>query len=94
VGHAGQVGDMLAAVRERRRPAVDGTDGRRAIELVTAIYAAGVERRTVDLPLSPDDPYYRAGTLVEQAPRFFEKSASVDELPGAITVGSSAAVDD
>ncbi|HWV78304.1 MAG TPA: Gfo/Idh/MocA family oxidoreductase, partial [Isoptericola sp.] len=80
-GHAGQIADMLDAVRERRRPAVDGEDGRRAIELVTAIYEAGIERRTVDLPLSPDDPYYRTGTLLERAPRFFEKTASVGELP-------------
>lgn len=89
-GHAGQIADMLDAVRERRRPAVDGEDGRRAIELVTAIYEAGIERRTVDLPLSPDDPFYRAGTLLERAPRFFEKTASVGELPGAITVGAKA----
>ncbi|MFB7800470.1 Gfo/Idh/MocA family protein [Isoptericola sp. NPDC056134] len=89
-GHAGQIADMLDAVRERRRPAVDGDAGRRAIELVTAIYEAGIERRTVDLPLSPDDPYYRAGTLLERAPRFFEKTASVGELPGAITVGAKA----
>ncbi|WP_418276673.1 Gfo/Idh/MocA family protein [Isoptericola jiangsuensis] len=88
LGHAGQIGDVLAAVRERRRPTVDGTDGRRAIELVTAIYRAGIERRTVDLPLSPDDVYYRAGTLAERAPHFFAKSASVDSLPGAITVGA------
>ena len=89
-GHAGQIADMLDAVRERRRPAVDGEDGRRAIELVTAIYEAGIERRTVDLPLSPDDPFYRTGTLLERAPRFFEKTASVGELPGAITVGAKA----
>ena len=89
-GHAGQVGDMLDAVRERRRPAVDGEDGRRAVELVTAIYAAGIERRTVDLPLGPDDPYYRTGALLERAPRFFAKTASVGELPGDITVGATA----
>lgn len=89
-GHAGQIADMLDAVRERRRPAVDGEDGRRAIELVTAIYEAGIERRTVDLPLSPDDPFYRTGTLLERAPRFFSKTASVGELPGAITVGAKA----
>ncbi|GAA1979484.1 Gfo/Idh/MocA family oxidoreductase [Isoptericola halotolerans] len=94
VGHAGQVGDMLGAVRDRRRPAVDGTDGRRAVELVTAIYRAGIERRTVDLPLGPDDPYYRAGTLVERAPHFFEKTASVADLPGGITVGATATATD
>jgi predicted dehydrogenase len=89
-GHAGQIGDVLDAVCERRRPAIDGADGRRAVELVTAIYEAGIERRTVDLPLQPDDPYYRAGTLVERAPRFYAKTASVSDLPGAITVGAGA----
>ncbi|PFG43455.1 putative dehydrogenase [Isoptericola jiangsuensis] len=89
-GHAGQVGDVLDAVRERRSPAVTGEDGRRAVELVTAIYRAGIERRTVDLPLAPDDPYYRRGTLVERAPHFFAKSASVESLPGDITVGTRA----
>ncbi|WP_460887790.1 Gfo/Idh/MocA family protein [Promicromonospora xylanilytica] len=88
-GHAGQIGDMLGAVRDRRRPAVDGSEGRRAIELVTAIYVAGIERRTVDLPLPAADLYYRAGTLVRRAPRFFEKTAAVAALPGEITVGSS-----
>jgi len=93
VGHPGQIGDVLGAVRERRRPVVDGADGRRAIELVTAIYVAGIERRTVDLPLPADDPYYRTGTLVARAPHFFEKTATVADLPGAITVGSSSAAD-
>ena len=90
VGHPGQIGDVLGAVRDRRRPVVDGADGRRAIELVTAIYVAGIERRTVDLPLPADDPYYRTGTLVARAPHFFEKTTAVADLPGAITVGSSA----
>jgi predicted dehydrogenase len=88
-GHAGQIADMLESVRTRRRPAIDGGDGRRAVELVTAIYASGIERRTVDLPLPTDDPYYRSGTLVRRAPRFFGKKASVGDLPGAITVGAS-----
>lgn len=88
-GHPGQIGDMLAAVRDRRPPAIDGEDGRRAVELVTAIYAAGIERRTVDLPLRPDDPYYRTGTLTQRAPHFFEKTSSVADLPGEIIVGGS-----
>ncbi|GAA1733676.1 Gfo/Idh/MocA family oxidoreductase [Microbacterium paludicola] len=88
-GHPGQIGDMLAAVRDRRPPAIDGEDGRRAVELVTAIYAAGIERRTVDLPLRSDDPYYRTGTLTQRAPHFFEKTSSVADLPGEIIVGGS-----
>lgn len=84
--HAGQIGDVLAAIEQGRRPVVDGTDGRNAIELVTAIYRSGIEHRTVTLPLRPDDPFYGAGALVERAPRFFAKTASVSDLDGSITI--------
>lgn len=88
-GHTGQIGDFLAAVTEGRRPAIDGTDGRNAIELVTAIYSSGIEHRTVDFPLRPDDPYYRAGTLVQRAPHFYEKRRSIQDLDGEIVVGAA-----
>ncbi|WP_299036438.1 Gfo/Idh/MocA family protein [uncultured Pseudokineococcus sp.] len=90
-GHEGQVEDVLTAIETGRRPAVDGHDGRRTIELITAIYQAGIERRGVDLPLAADDPYALPGTLVERAPRFFTKSASVAELAGSISVPGAAA---
>lgn len=92
-GHTGQIGDVLAAVRDGRAPAIGAQDGRNAVELVTAIYASGIERRTVPLPITPDDPYYRAGTLVERAPHFSEKTGSVAGLPGQIRVGGAAADD-
>lgn len=87
--HAGQIGDVLAAIREGRAPAISGEDGRNAVELVTGIYQAGIERRTVNFPLQPDNPYYRTGTLIARAPHFFEKTNSVDELAGDIIVGAS-----
>ncbi|GAB3217085.1 Gfo/Idh/MocA family oxidoreductase [Kineococcus gypseus] len=85
-GHEGQVDDVLTALETRRRPSIDGHDGRRTIELISAIYQAGIERRTVDLPLAGVDPYYRPGILTERAPRFFEKSTSVASTSGTITV--------
>ncbi|GAA4426305.1 Gfo/Idh/MocA family oxidoreductase [Georgenia halophila] len=88
-GHKGQVDDVLTAIEAGRRPAIDGHDGRRTIELITAIYKAGIERRAIDLPVPPDDPYYEAGTLMERAPRFFEKSASVTEQAGPISVSGA-----
>ncbi|WP_114853191.1 Gfo/Idh/MocA family protein [Brachybacterium sp. YJGR34] len=89
-GHAAQLRDVITAVRTGARPLIAGEDGRAAVELVTAIYQAAIERRTVDLPLTPEDPYYRTGTLVERAPHFFEKTASVGGLEGPITVGGAA----
>lgn len=91
IGHEGQIDDVLTAIETGRRPAIDGNDGRRTIELITAIYQAGVERRTVDLPLAADDPYYEPGTLTERAPRFYAKSASVRDQAGPISVSGAPA---
>lgn len=78
-GHEGQIGDFLTAVRDGRPPIADGVDGRNAVEMVTAIYKAGFERQMVSLPLRADDPYYRAGQLVANAPHFYEKQRSLVE---------------
>ncbi|REJ07506.1 gfo/Idh/MocA family oxidoreductase [Microbacterium bovistercoris] len=78
-GHAGQIGDLLAAIREGRDPISTGQDGRNAVEVVTAIYKAGFEHEFVALPLPASDPYYRAGQLVAHAPHFHEKQRSLIE---------------
>ncbi|MFB7250074.1 Gfo/Idh/MocA family protein [Microbacterium sp. NPDC056234] len=78
-GHAGQIGDLLDAIRTGRTAIADGHDGRNAVEIVTAIYEAGFERKVVTLPLPEEDPYRRAGHLVASAPHFFEKQRSVAE---------------
>jgi len=88
-GHTGQIDNVLAAIEGGRPPLVQGVDGRNTIELITAIYKAGAERRTVRLPIAPDDVFYTAAGVMKSAPRFYEKSASVSELGGEITVGSS-----
>jgi len=88
-GHPGQIGDVLAAVRDGRRPAIGGQDGRAAVELITAIYESGNEHRTVTLPLRPDDPYYGAGKLPQLARHFYEKENSVEDLGGFIVVEGS-----
>lgn len=90
-GHAGQIGDVLDALRTGRAPAIDGNDGRNAVAVVTAIYKSGIEHSVVELPLRPDDPYYRSGALVERAPRFYQKRESVQDQGGSIVVGASSA---
>ncbi|MEV4756981.1 Gfo/Idh/MocA family oxidoreductase [Micromonospora sp. NPDC049559] len=92
-GHQGQVDDVLSAIEEGRRPTIDGRDGRLTIEAITAIYKAGIERRTVDLPLPDGDPYYQSNTVAERAPRFFAKSAAVRHQSGPITVSGEQVVD-
>lgn len=80
LGHVGQIGDLLSAVRDGRPPIAGGQDGRNAVEVVTAIYKAGFERQFVSLPIAASDPYYRAGRLVANAPHFFEKTTSLVEV--------------
>jgi UDP-N-acetyl-2-amino-2-deoxyglucuronate dehydrogenase len=48
--HAAQIGDLLDAIDEGRAPAVTGTDGRAAVELVRAIYESARDGCSVRLP--------------------------------------------
>ena len=61
-------------------PAITGEDGRRTIELITAIYKAGATRQPVQLPLTPEDPFYTVAGIQAHAPHFYEKSASLADL--------------
>jgi predicted dehydrogenase len=54
-GHTAQFRDMLAAIAEGRPPLIDGSEGRRAVELILAIYEAAETGQRVRLPL-PHDP--------------------------------------
>jgi UDP-N-acetyl-2-amino-2-deoxyglucuronate dehydrogenase len=48
-GHSAEFTDFYAAIREGRGPFIPGREGRRAVELVEAIYRSGRERRPVRL---------------------------------------------
>ena len=48
-GHRAQYGDFVGAILENRAPAVPGSDGRRAVELICAIYESSRENRLVSL---------------------------------------------
>lgn len=50
-GHIGQIQDVIDAIRDDRAPLVDGREGRRAVELILAIYESGRTGRPVALPL-------------------------------------------
>jgi predicted dehydrogenase len=51
-GHRAQIAEMVEVVRAGKRPAIDGPEGRRAVELVLAIYESARTGRTVELPLT------------------------------------------
>ena len=50
--HALQIRDFLQAILERRPPLVSGEEGRKTVEIFTAIYRSQRERRPVKFPLA------------------------------------------
>ena len=59
------------------------------MELITAIYKAGFQKRTVTLPIASEDEYYTMEGLLKNAAHFYEKSASVENFaPEEISVGN------
>jgi predicted dehydrogenase len=49
VGHARQLQDFVEAIQTAREPLVDGREGRRAVEIITAIYQSAKTGQTVRL---------------------------------------------
>ena len=50
-GHTPLYADMIDAINNNRKPYVDVREGKKALELVLAIYKAAAEKRAVSLPL-------------------------------------------
>jgi predicted dehydrogenase len=48
-GHARQLADFVQAVQEGRAPAVDGREGRKAVEIIIAIYRSAATGKTIEL---------------------------------------------
>lgn len=48
-GHAAQLSDFAAAIREAREPLVDGREGRKAVEVILAIYQSAATGKAVEL---------------------------------------------
>ncbi len=88
-GHTGQLENVITAIENGTLPAIGGEDGRRTIELITAIYLSGSSGQTVELPLTKDSPFYTVDGIMKNTPHFYEKAASVTELNGEITVGGN-----
>lgn len=53
-GHTEQFRNVIQAIRTRKKPAVDGLEGRRSVEIILAIYKACETGRAVHLPLKSD----------------------------------------
>ncbi len=54
-GHREQLADFLAAIEHDKPAQVDGREGRKAVEIIRAIYLSAKTKRTVELPLKEDE---------------------------------------
>jgi len=79
IAHAGQIDNVLNAIETGSDVLIAGEDGRLTIELITAIYKAGSEQKSVELPIRADDPFYTVTGIMERVPRFYKKTASITE---------------
>lgn len=87
-GHDGQIANFLAALAGREPLLVDGVQGRRTLELITAIYQSGHLDQRVVLPLAPDAPFYTREGILKHARHFHEKTKSVENFANnEITLG-------
>ena len=80
---------MLTALETGGAVPITAEEGRRTIELITAIYKSGSLHRSTELPLKKDDPFYTVDGIRSHVPHFYEKSASVQDFEGDIVVGGS-----
>lgn len=79
-GHPAQIRNFLRAIRGEEELLIDGREGRKSVELITAVYEAACTEQTVKLPLLPEDDFYQKGGIARRMPHFHEKTRSVDNL--------------
>ena len=53
--HQAQIGDFLRAIQEDREPAMSGEEGRKTIEIITAIYRSQATGEVVRFPVPVED---------------------------------------
>jgi predicted dehydrogenase len=52
--HERQFEDFVNAVADRKKPLIDGEDGRKTVELFTAIYRSNRDKKPIQFPLKPE----------------------------------------
>lgn len=88
--HAGQIDDVLTAIEENKGVLIDGEQGRKTLELITAIYQSASLGKTVTLPLEEDSPFYTREGILKNATYFYEKTASIENFASnEITTGGN-----
>lgn len=88
-GHTAQIGNFLKAIHQEEELLINGREGRKTMELITAIYKSACFGRTVTLPLPTNDAFYRKGGIAAVMPHYHEKTKSVENFAPSrpITLG-------
>lgn len=79
-GHTPLIDNVLRALETGGTPLVTAEDGRRTLEVITAIYESATFRKPVALPLKKDDPFYTVEGIQKSVPHFYEKTASIENF--------------
>ena len=88
-GHTGEIENVLTALETGTKPFITGEDGRKTVELITAIYKSGFQKRTVTLPITKEDEYYTIEGIRKNAVYFYKKTSSVENFAAEdISVGN------
>jgi len=88
-GHVAQIENVMTAIETGASVLIDGHSGRSTLELIMAIYKSASTGENVQLPLSPDDPFYTREGILKHAIYFYEKKSHVENFEySAITTGS------
>ncbi len=88
-GHTGEIDDVLTALEAGGRPLITGEDGRRTVEVITAVYLSGFSGQTVSLPIGKEQPCYTFEGLLKSATHFYKKTKAVENFAEEkITLGN------
>lgn len=79
-GHPAHIRNVLRAILGEEKLLTGGEEGRKTIELITAIYKASVLKQRVTLPIAEDDDFYTKEGLQSRMPRFYQKTVSVENF--------------
>ncbi|WP_127588312.1 Gfo/Idh/MocA family protein [Paenibacillus koleovorans] len=79
--HKYSYADLFRAIREDSEPLVNGEEGRKTIELITAIYKSATTGTKVLLPLERDDPWYTRTGMLEHVKRREPELLATESIP-------------
>lgn len=68
---------MLHAIETGTDPLISGTEGRKTVEFISAVYQSAFTGTRVQLPMSAKDPFYTREGLLGKATRFNEKKKAL-----------------